>query len=130
MIEQDYRLPSNSERQILNKLLKVNFRDRDVLRQQLEGLLVEQIDDNGSLSLKVTAKGRADIPGGVAVEGRYLDSEAVDAWEPNVNILLHVAEGQLKLLEIYKDGGSKIRRDLDPEGLRLFSQHAIPKAGG
>jgi hypothetical protein len=127
MIEQDYRLPTSLESQILSRLLGINFRGRDSLTQQLEGLLVRQIDQEGSLALKVTTEARVDLPDGVAVEARYSDSEAVDSWEPKVNLLLHIANGALRILEIYKDDGSKIRRVPDPRELQLFSRYEIPE---
>lgn len=129
MIEQDYRPITNREKAILLRLLELNFRGRDAIREQVGGLLGKQIDNEGSLSLKVTSKTRADIPGGIAVEARYSDSEAVDPWEPHVNLLLHIADGQIKLLEVYKDDGSPIRRMPDPEELQLFSQHEIRPEG-
>jgi hypothetical protein len=119
-IEQEYRPPTVSERQILDRLLEVNFPGRDSLVQQLEGLLVKQINGEGCLSLNVISTARANLPNGVAVEGRYSDSDAVDSWEPRVNLLLHVVNGLLKLLEVYKDDSSRIRRAPNPEELQLF----------
>ena len=71
MIEQDYRLPTSLEKQIFARFLEINFHGRDSLMQQLEGVLVRQIDKEGSLSLKVTTEARIVLPDGVAVEARY-----------------------------------------------------------
>ena len=48
MKEQRFRSPSKNERQILAKLLELPFRGRAELVQQMEGLRVKQIDEDGS----------------------------------------------------------------------------------
>jgi hypothetical protein len=75
---------------------------------------------NGPASgtLANTDYSRASIPGGVAVEGRYSDSNSVDRCSPHVNILLHVADGQMRTLERCKDDGSPIKKEPNPAELQ------------
>jgi hypothetical protein len=122
MIEEDFRPISEKERAILQRLLKHNFRGHQDLERQLEGLLARQIDEEGSLRLKVVSKVKASIPGGVAVEGRYSDSTSADPGSPHVDILLRVGDGQMRMLERYKDDSSPIGKEPDPAELQLFSQ--------
>lgn len=68
--------------------------------------MVRRIDDEGSLRFQVEGAPAA-VAGRVPVEGRYRDGE--DPFEPGVNLLLHVVEGRLHELEVFKDDGAHIR---------------------
>jgi len=120
---QGFRPLASKEIAILKKLLQQPFRGRDELSQQLIGAQVRQIDDSGSLRFLLRGGTPAPLPRGIAVEATYFDDG--NGNEAHVNILLHVVDGKLSMLEIYKDDGSKIARDPDPAELQVFSQYAF-----
>jgi hypothetical protein len=117
-----FRQLRNEEEAILRKLLEIRFPGHDELVQQLFGLQVKSIDAEGSLQLLVAADIKAPIIRGVVAEARYADLDTQDESNAYVNILLHVNEGQLSMLEIYKDDHSKIIKRPNPNELHVFSQ--------
>lgn len=62
------------------------------------------IDAEGSLLFRVSGP-LANLQQRLPTEGYYFDAEGVD-YRPAVNVLLHVVEGKLHELEVYKDDGS------------------------
>lgn len=53
-------------------------------------------------------------------EGYYSDADACLGEGPHVNVLLHVLEGLLAELEIYKDDGSPIKKSPLAESLTFY----------
>ncbi|MCA9814226.1 MAG: hypothetical protein H6677_02830 [Candidatus Obscuribacterales bacterium] len=107
---------------IFNRLLSVEFPGVEHLRMQIEAMQVQTLDENGSLSLKVESGVRADVQSRVPVEASYSDSEeGSDDKEPRVHMLLHVLDGSMKELEIYKDDGSAIVQKPLSRKLSLFT---------
>ena len=53
-MDETYRSPSATEWALLKKLLEKSFPGRDELLGQLDGLLIKRIDQEGSLSLKIS----------------------------------------------------------------------------
>jgi hypothetical protein len=96
---------SDREKQIVAALLSRDFAGCEALRVQLETADVSTIDAEGSLRFKVSGP-PALVDGRVPTEGYYFD-RGVD-HRPAVNLLLHVVEGKLHELEVYKDDGSPI----------------------
>lgn len=76
------------------------------LPPQVESASVARIDSDGSLQFR-TVGPNAPVLQRVPVEGRYSDG-AHTALGPAVNLLLHVVNGRLHELEVYKDDGSVI----------------------
>lgn len=111
---------TSSETAILERLLQAPFPARDDFARQLDGLRVQQVDANGSLRFLVVAGTAAFAKSAVVVEARYSDSANNDEFGPRVNILLHVAGGTLRMLEFYKDDGTKILKRADPRKLRVM----------
>jgi hypothetical protein len=105
-IGESWRAPSPQEKAVLRRLLTSNFAGRDELVAQANAAMVRQIDPEGSLHFKVGGP-VADVQSRVPVEGRYLDG-STDPMGPAVNILIHVVDGLLHELEVYKDDGSSI----------------------
>jgi hypothetical protein len=120
MIESEFRPITSAEREVFRKLLSLNFPSRDELLTQLESLLARTIDDDGSLSLKVTAGVVAPQNCRIPIEARCPDTNTQDDSEPHVKILLHVVEGKMFELEIYKDDGSPVIDRPNPEKFQLF----------
>ena len=121
----DFRPLTGVEAAIIERLLGHDFVGRVELLQQLVGLEASAIDGSGSLWLKATHGERAPIRSTPAVEARYPDLDASDEFGSCVNVLLHVKEGYLSMLEMYKDDGSKIMRVTVPEDCWMFSRHAV-----
>ena len=112
------RHPTNDERSILERLLEGDFPGRDELHEQIESCLVEPIDDHGSLRFLVGTDVRAPVKSRIPTEGETEDEDGV-----TIHVLLHVVEGQVNELEVYKDDSSKLLRKPNPSRLRLFRPH-------
>ncbi|HZK91190.1 MAG TPA: hypothetical protein VFC56_13675 [Stellaceae bacterium] len=82
------------------------------LREQLTTARASQIDDEGSLRLDVTSPVVADIQDRVPVTATFDDTDNIPIY-----LLLHVIEGKLAELEIYKGDGSRIIARPTPERL-------------
>lgn len=106
-----WRQPTDNERRLIEKLLSRDFPGRDALRVQLEAAHVLTIDKEGSLQFRASGPS-ADVKHRVLAEGYYLDRDGVENG-PVVNVLLHVVDGMLNELEIYKDDGSAVERTLE-----------------
>jgi hypothetical protein len=91
---------------VLDRLLAADFPGRDGLAAQAQTALVRRIDDAGSLRFRVEGAPAA-VASRVPVEGHYRDGDAPSG--PAINLLLHVVEGRLHELEVYKDDGTHIR---------------------
>jgi hypothetical protein len=110
MPEQEFRKPTPEELAILNKLLEADFPGAKELRQQVDGLVVKKVDDNGSLHLHVSTEVFGQVTHSVPVEGSYSKTKSTDPFEPRVHFLLHVLGGVLNELEIYTDDDSPLDR--------------------
>lgn len=121
--DREFRPLTTHEKAILEKLLSTDFRGRDELLQQLVGLQAMQLDIAGSLRFRVSGGGSALISRGVAVEAKYPDLDTKSEVGPHVNVLLHVTDGKLSMLEIYKDDGSRILSLPKPSEFKVFSQY-------
>ena len=103
-----WRALEPGEAAVLDHLLATDFPGRAELQAQARSALVCRIDREGSLRFQ-TEGPRAQVRGRVPVEGRYHDDRtSAEPHRPAVNLLLHVIEGRLHELEVYKDDGSDI----------------------
>ncbi|WP_442965934.1 DUF6984 family protein [Rhizobium sp. 42MFCr.1] len=105
------------ERSLMDLLLTNQFPGVEALRSQLETARVSRIDAEGSLQFRVRGP-LAEVQERVPTEGYYFDAD-VD-YRPAVNVLLHVVEGKLHELEVYKDDGSPIQVSLATLDLDRF----------
>lgn len=117
-LSQAWRDLTSSERQLIELLLTKEFPGAEALRSQLETARVSAIDAEGSLQFRVSGP-LANVQQRVPTEGYYFDAEGVD-YRPAVNVLLHVVEGKLHELEVYKDDGSAIGTSLDAVDVSRF----------
>jgi hypothetical protein len=100
---------------LLVRLLSVDFKGAEVLTGQVRNILVETIDSNGSLRLLPTRPRAADVSRRVPVEAAYADQDGV-----LVHVLLHVLDGVLNELEIYReDSGIVTTRPQDVPQLAI-----------
>lgn len=115
-----WRSMSDKEKQIVKVLLSKDFPGNEALRAQLETASVSAIDAEGSLRFRVSGTPAA-VKSRVPTEGYYFDRGAND--RPAINILLHVVDGMLHELEVYKDDGSSIETGISEialDGLRFI----------
>lgn len=115
-----WRPMSDREKQIVKVLLSKNFPGTEALHTQLETASVSAIDAEGSLRFRVSGT-PASVDSRVPTEAYYFDGRAND--RPAINILLHVLDGMLHELEVYKDDGSTIEKgigEVDPDSIRFL----------
>lgn len=112
---QDFRPLSDLEAQLLAVLLGTNFSGRDALAEQVAAASVREIDHNGSLEFAPADGTPAEVARRVPVEAELDDNDGV-----TIHVLLHVVDGLLKELEVYRDDSGRTQRVLDPGDLRLM----------
>lgn len=111
-----YRSFSLQESKLLRKLLSIDFPGRDELQAQLGMAECRRIDKNGSLQIRMGVGSRpAAVIARVPVEGSVLDGDGVV-----VHVLLHVVNGYMNELEIYKEDGSEVVSVTDLSRLDLI----------
>jgi uncharacterized protein DUF6984 len=118
----DWRRLTDQERLVLDRLLSKGFSGRDELVAQLQSAMVRPIDDEGSLKIRASGP-QAPVKRRVPVEGCYFDNETADNFGPAINLLVHVIDGMLDELEVYKDDGSEIRigaHEIDPARIEVY----------
>jgi hypothetical protein len=97
------RPPSATETELLRRLLRVNFQGAETLSRQLENAFVEPIDSNGSLRLRPVDPNPATVTRRVPVEATYADADGV-----LVHVLIHVMDGVLDELEVYREDSGTV----------------------
>lgn len=103
------------------RLLSQDFPGRRELALQVEAAMVSRIDPEGSLRFRVTGP-EADVALRVPVEGRYTEGPG-GTFGPAIEILLHVVDGRLHELEVYKTDGSDITIgpfEIDPNLIEVY----------
>lgn len=114
--ESNLRPLTRDERELLTKLLSREFPGRDALSLQIEGIRVRQIDAEGSLQL-VPERG---VPSAAVGHRVPVEAELPGESGLTVRVLLHVVDGRLHELEIYRDDLGPIEGPLSPEKLRVI----------
>jgi hypothetical protein len=103
-----------SERALLDKLVETSFPGSNEIKAQLQSIQVRKIDDEGSLELVSTSGPAAMVTERVPVEGELRDRDGV-----GVHVLLHVVEGRITELEVFKEDGSEVLDPLDHERMTV-----------
>jgi hypothetical protein len=93
-----FRDPTERERGLLGALLSSAFEGSAGLMSQLKEIRVSPIDADGSLTLKPKSSKPATVLHRIPVEGSYPDSDGV-----RVHVLLHVKDGLLHELEVFRE---------------------------
>jgi hypothetical protein len=115
--ESALREASEEEQAVLDRLLREDFPGAETLRKQSQDLQVRRIDRDGSLELRPgEGAPRADVDERVPVEAELKDRDGF-----MIHVLLHVVDGLMNELDIYKDNLRPPQRDLVAEELRVFS---------
>jgi hypothetical protein len=117
-MDSDFRPLKPAERALLEKLLDCEFPGRDELRRQLDSVAAQQVYDDGTLALRVASGQPAAVKGRVPTEGMCPDVDGV-----MIAVLLHVVNGMMDELEIFKWDGSDIVRP--PAAAELVLCHPI-----
>lgn len=107
------------ETEILNRLLSLSFPGSLALRYQVAQTEVAEIcEDCPTLFLVVDTEraAPAEVVRRVPVEGEAADSDGV-----RVHLLLHVVDGYLSELEVYRDDSDQVRQIPTAEVLEVFS---------
>lgn len=98
-------------------LLDCDFPGRDAIVQQLVDCSVRTIDENGSLEFQIVSPIKASsVQSRVPTEGEAEDSDGVI-----IHFLLHVVNGVLQELEIYKEDNSKVLAMPAINAIRVFA---------
>jgi hypothetical protein len=113
--DQGFRPPSDLERQLLAVLLSADFSGRDAVAEQVAVASVREIDDNGSLEFAPSDMPPAGVVRRIPVEAELNDNDSV-----TIHVLLHVVDGLVKELEVYRDDSGRVQRALAPEDFRLL----------
>ena len=112
--ELDFREPSSEERLLFQRLLEADFPGKREVADQLSACRVRIVDPEGSLELDPGAdSNRAPVDKRIPVEAEGADEDGIF-----VHILLHVVNGIVKELEIYKDDSSPIKKMPDARDLK------------
>lgn len=102
---------------VLKQLLAPAFPGRDEVLDQAKDSLVSEYDANGSLCFVgrpecMVAQTEHRVP----TEGEYEDSDGV-----NVHVLIHVVEGRLVELEVYREDGGPVVRRIGSTPLKVYA---------
>ena len=101
---------------MLEKFLNQEFPGGGDLRKQLAGVEVRGIDSDGSLELRPDPSApRADVVRGIPIEAEVEDLDGV-----KIHILLHVLDGVMRELEVYREDPGRVQRGLDADELSLI----------
>jgi len=114
-VETSFRQLAAKEMSLLEKLLAHEFPGRDALQRQLPSITARQIDGHGCLELSYDGDSLAETELGCPTEGTCKD---VDGGA--IAVLLHVKNGRMRLLEIFKEDGSEILRAPTAEALEAY----------
>lgn len=105
------------ERRLFEKMLSVPFPGNDILRSQLDHVLVKCADSNGGLCLLATGPIQpVYLRNRVPVEGETQDVDGMP-----IHLLLHVVDGVVNELEIYREDNGALLAGVDPDSICAFS---------
>lgn len=112
-----YRPLTDWERGVILRLLMERpFAGRDELLAQVDTVAARLIDEDGSIGLRCSCDVKAAVTERIPVEG-----EAPDRDGMTIHYLLHVVDGTMNELEVYKDDSSRVMRHAEPEDLKVMN---------
>jgi hypothetical protein len=118
----EFRPLKTQEREIFEKLLEPDFPGRDELRRQLDLVTAQQVHDDGTLALRCGSCQPAPVRCQVPTEGECSDSDGGE-----IHVLLHVVNGFMNELEIFKNevpgGKTEILKPPAARDLVLFTPY-------
>jgi hypothetical protein len=110
MSNSEFRQPTVEENRLIQRLLEADFEGKKEVAAQIAGVLVRPLDDDGCLEFKVRAGQKAFVTNIIPVE-----AEALDRDDVMIHALLHVVNGVVHELELYKEDNSRIVMMPKPE---------------
>lgn len=100
-----------NERAVMDRLLGEPFPGREILMTQARNCKVSTLDDEGSVEFHVLAECRAPILlCRVPVEATVSDVDGVA-----IHLLLHIQDGVIKMLEIFREDGRSLVGEIKSE---------------
>ncbi len=113
-MEDSFRCLTSEEAALLEKLLSIDVPGRDKLKLQMNSVTARPLLGSG-LELRSHEPLRAEMLSGCPVEGTCPDSDGTP-----IAVLLHVRDGKLHLLEIFREDGEEIIRPPDASTIRVY----------
>ena len=115
-VETAFRPLSDTERDVLSQLLNHDFPGSAALREQMAHLLARRIDADGSLAFEPVGDACA------AQVGRRIpvEAELKDLDGATVHVLLHVLNGRMNELEIYREDSAPLQVPIASKDLRVL----------
>lgn len=110
----DFTPLDGQARRILATLLSRSFPGRDDLVQQVPSCRGRQLDDHDCLALSVVGAPPASVIRRIPVEAEVEDADGM-----TIHVLLHVVDGYMIELEVYREDGGELRAPLRVDGLRV-----------
>lgn len=114
--ESAFRPLTDAEQQVLTVLLSADFPGKSALQEQATDALAQPIDSEGSLALAP----EAGAPSADVVRRIPVEAELEDLDGTTIHVLLHVVDGFLNELEVYREDSGAVQRDLSPHEFRLI----------
>jgi hypothetical protein len=102
------------QNELLAALLRRDFPGRDALRAQIANAHVRLVDFDGGLEFAPTPNTPAVVGLRVPVEGEATDVDGV-----TIHILLHVEDGFVTELELFREDVQPVMRPPKPDDVRL-----------
>ena len=102
-VAEGFRELTGRERGLVQQLTQADFTGADQIREQLEACQARTIDPEGSFELRVKRRPPARVFFRVPVELHARDSDGA-----GIHVLLHVLDGIVREVEVYKDTSAPI----------------------
>jgi hypothetical protein len=105
------------ERRVISRLLLERpFAAREELLAQLDEVAARAIYEDGSVGLQCARDVEASLKTRIPAE-----AEAADRDGMTIHYLLHVVDGRMNELEVYKSDSSRVLRHAAPEELKVMT---------
>ena len=101
---------------ILRALVAASFPGRDEIVVQLSVARSRRIDDHGCLALSASGAPRAPVLRRVPIEAVADDIDGM-----TIHVLLHVVDGYIDELELYREDGQTLLSPVRPDALRIVA---------
>jgi hypothetical protein len=101
-------------KRIFGALMAVPFPGRGQIARQVAVARCRKIDAEGSLALRATDAPWADVVRRIPVEAEVEDLDGV-----TIHVLLHVIDGYIDELEIFREDSAALQAPIRPEALRV-----------
>ena len=102
-VAENFRELTGRERGLVQQLTQLDFTGAAQIREQLEACQARTIDAEGSFELRVKRRPPARVFFRVPVELHARDSDGA-----GIHVLLHVVDGIVREIEVYKDTSAPI----------------------